>query len=226
MTSTLIGKQAVVIGAGMAGLHGRRCARRPLRSSRCFGTRYSALGARPSGRDAAGAARPWAFVQRPASARRAVPGIRTGSRAGGSRTAQGWSRCSRRTPGLRSFPATRPRLVRLRGVPAGDRARRATVRGRPRKHHAASALPGQGSVGVARWRDSHRRALRERERCERDDCGGSRCRCLRTRRPYSFAAAVDRPTTARGDHYRHRSRLMPHAYLPSRTTPRPIGKAS
>jgi hypothetical protein len=39
MASTLIGKQAVVIGAGMGGLAARRGARRPFRAGRCSGAR-------------------------------------------------------------------------------------------------------------------------------------------------------------------------------------------
>src|SRR5437868_13053962 len=51
------------------------------------------------------------------------------------------------------FPATRSRLVRLRGVTADNRARRATAGGKPRKYHPVPALPGAGSVGDAKWRD-------------------------------------------------------------------------
>jgi hypothetical protein len=57
--------------------------------------------------------------------------------------------------------------VRLRGVTAHHRARRAASGGRPRQHHAAPALPGHGSVGVAKWRGGHRRALREWQGRER-----------------------------------------------------------
>ena len=152
MASTLIGNRAVVIGAGMGG----------LTAAGALADHFDQLvvlerDTLPS--NATGAACAWVAVQRPARTERTLPGIRAGSCARGSRTAQGRSRCSRRASGLRSLSATRARLVRLRGVAAGNRARRATAGGKPRKHYAAPALSGHGSVGNAKWRGGHPRAL-------------------------------------------------------------------
>jgi len=145
MASTLIGNRAVVIGEGMGG----------LTAAGALADHFDQLvvlerDTLPS--NATGAACAWVAVQRPARTERTLPGIRAG-------TAQGRSRCSRRASGLRSLPASRSRLVRLRGVAAGNRARRATAGGKPRKHYAAPALSGHGSVGNAKWRGGHPRAL-------------------------------------------------------------------
>ena len=74
MASTLIGKQAVVIGAGWADSRPR--GHSPIVSSRFrSGARHSALGARVPRGDAAGAARACAAAQRPVRSRRVVPGF-------------------------------------------------------------------------------------------------------------------------------------------------------
>jgi len=122
MASALIGKQAVVIGAGMGGLTAAGALADHFDRVIVLEREHPALGAHLSRGDAAGAARACAAAQRPARPQRVVPGVRAGSRAGREPCAQGRSRCALGAPGLRSLPATRSRLVQLRRVTAGHRA--------------------------------------------------------------------------------------------------------
>src|SRR5215217_1026617 len=123
MASTRIGKQALVIGAGIGGLTAAGALADHF--DQVLILERDTLPSEPTYRAGTPQARHVHGLL--LSGQRALSELfPEGSRAGGRRAAQGWSRCSHRTRGLRSLPATRSRLVGLRGVPADDRARRAT----------------------------------------------------------------------------------------------------
>ena len=227
MASTLIGKQAVVIGAGMGGLAAAGALAEHF--EQVVVLERDALPSEPTHRSGMPQARHVHALL--LSGQRALGALfpdfeQDLARAGAVRLNAGLDP-RLESPGLQSIPATRSRLLRIRGVAARHRARRAASGRRPREHRAAPALPGHGSAGVAKWRGGHRRALRERQRRERDDRGGSCRRRLRTRRAHSRPAAIDRPTAAGGNHNRQSISRLRHMRLsPSPTTPRPTGKAS
>jgi len=159
MASTLIGKQAVVIGAGMGGLTAAGALADHF--DQVLVLERDTLPSEPAHRAGTPQARHVHGLL--LSGQRALgelfPGFEQDlARAGAVPLRAGLDiRVERR--GLRSLPATRPRLVRLRGVTADNRAHRATAGGKPRKHYAAPALSGHGSVGNAKWRGGHPRAL-------------------------------------------------------------------
>ena len=158
MASTRIGGQALVIGAGMAGLTAASALAH--RFEHVVVLERDSLPAQPAHR----AGTPQA---------RHVHGLLISGQRALSELFPGSSRIWRAPEPSRSGRASMfasnarvtilsrnaPRLVRLRGVTAGDRARPATAGRGPSQYHAAPALPGQGSVGLAGWRAGHRCAL-------------------------------------------------------------------
>jgi len=156
MVSTLIGKQAVVIGAGMGGL--TRRGRSPTASIRWLF--WSATLCPRSPRVARGRHKPGTSMRcclAPARPQRAVPRVRAGSRAGGSRAAQGRSGCSHGAPGLRSLPqrdlgwfsyaVSRPTIERAVRQRVESRAN-TTLRQRCRVQEVLASPNGEAVTGV------------------------------------------------------------------------------
>ena len=151
MASTVIGKQAVVIGAGMAGLTAAGAL--SDRFDQVVVLERDTLPSEPAHRAGTPQARHVHALL--LSGQRALSELFPGfeqdlARAGAVPLRAGLDVRVER-PGYDPF-ATRSRPVRLRGVTADNRARRATAGGKPRKYHAVPALPGAGSVGDAKWR--------------------------------------------------------------------------
>ena len=160
----LVGKQAVVVGAGMGGLRPR--ARSPITSSAW--SCWSATPCRetpPTGRGPAGPTRPRPAGRRPARTRRSVSRLRAGPGRGGRGAAPGWARHSHRAPGLRSLSPGANSAGSLLHVAATGRADRATRRGATCQHPAAPALPGPDVVATSD------RAAVTAVRCENADGG-------------------------------------------------------
>ena len=118
MASTLIGKQAVVIGARMTGLTAAGAL--ASCSDHVVVVERDTLPSEPVYSSGKPLARHVDALL--LSGQRALSELFPGferSQVRGSRVAQGRSRCSRRTPGLRSFPTARSRLVRLAAMSQG-----------------------------------------------------------------------------------------------------------
>ena len=139
MASIVIGKQAVVIGAGMAGLTAAGAL--SDRFDQVVVLERDTLPSEPAHRAGTPQARHVHALL--LSGQRALSELFPGfeqdlARAGAVPLRAGLDVRVER-PGYDPFPAD-------------NRARRATAGGKPREYHAVPALPGAGSVGDAKWR--------------------------------------------------------------------------
>ena len=212
MASTLIGKQAVVIGAGMGGLTAAGAL--ADRFDQVVVLERDTLASEPTYRAGTPQARHVHALL--LSGQRALSELFPGfeqdlARAGAVPLTAGldvrierpgYDPFPQRDLGWFSYAVSRPALEHTVRQRVESRAN-ITLRQRCRVQEILATSNGEAVTGVA---------LRERQRSERDDCGGSRRRRFRARRPHARSAAVDRPTAARGDRNWHRSWLC-HMHL-------------
>lgn len=185
--SKYIGKQAIVIGAGMGGLTAAKALAGHFERVLVL-ERDELPGPGTPLRDAAIAARSCAPLRRRAPSWAIVSGLRPTAhtcRCGGLRC---HPRSSLRPSRLRSVPAAQPWPDHAVRVAATHRIRDAPDAKAARQRHTARALPGPESDGDRRWCGGQRRAQRERRRTHRNLGRRSRRRCLGPRYPDDPAA--------------------------------------
>jgi hypothetical protein len=177
MVSSLIGKQAIVVGAGMGGLAAAGAIAGTSSRWSCWSGTHC-LQSRRTAREFLRGSTPRTADQRPARAQRALPDFEQDLVRAAPYPSLPVSTCTGRTPAtIRSRDATLAWAhTPCHGLPSSMRCDGAWQASRT---SGSPALSRRGIAGDTGWRDGYGRPLRQREPLEGNVGGRSRHRRLR-----------------------------------------------